>query len=91
MGGHIRYGQDKEKPGIPKTKKKSRETTGVDSARPLTGRDIISVQSKLQNADIAKEEATMRNCADRQDKCNMWKEQRHRQKKTTEITTEFRK
>ena len=71
------------------TKSKSRETIDADNAGHRTGRDSAFAQQKWQNVEAAKEEATTKRCADRQNEYNTLKEQHHRQK-TTGNTKEFK-
>ena len=70
-----------------KIKDINKEITDVDIVAHQTGQDNTYARQKWQNAEIVKEEDTMKKCADLQKEFNTWKKQ-HQQKMTTGITIE---
>ena len=71
-----------------KIKNINKEITDADNVAHQTGQDNTYARRKWQNAEIAKEEDTMKKCVDPQKEFNTSKKQLHQQKKTTGITIE---
>ena len=71
-----------------KIKNINKKITDADNVAHQTGQENTYARQKWQNAEIVKEEDTMKKCADPRKESNTTKKQLHQQKKTTGITIE---